>query len=58
MDKAIDHLVAVLAASRLDICKFCLGFLGRVFFGLLESARVLFPGVPVSRMLRLPSKNT
>jgi len=44
MDKAIDHLDAVLAASGFDICKFCLGFLGRFFFGRLESARVLFPG--------------
>lgn len=58
MDKAIDHLVAVLAASGLDICKFCLGFLARVFFGLLESARVLFPGEPVSRLLRLSIKDT
>jgi len=58
MDKAIDHLVAVLAASSLDICKSCLGFLGRIFFSLLESARVLFPGKPVSRLLRLSSKNT
>lgn len=53
MDKAIDHLVTVLAASGLNICKFCLSFLARVFFGLLESARVLFPWKPVSRLLRL-----
>ena len=57
MDKAIDHLVAVLATSGLNIRKFCLGFLARVFFGLLESARVLFPGKPVSRLLRLSNKD-
>lgn len=41
MNKTFDHLVALLATSGFDVCKFHLSFLVRVFFGLLESARVL-----------------
>lgn len=43
LDQVVDDGVTVLLAGSLDLLELVLGLLAGIIFGLLESARVLFP---------------